>query len=69
MGVISWDGKYGREYMRPLLELTDSNVRSRFVQLMYTPEGKRIIEKLWQETLEELRFANVQGILEDMKRM
>ncbi|KAJ9633402.1 hypothetical protein H2204_007119 [Knufia peltigerae] len=40
-----------------------------FVQLMYTPEGKRIIEKLWQETLEELRFANVQGILEDMKRM
>lgn len=31
--------------------------------LMYTPEGKQTTERLWEETLEELRFANVRDIL------
>lgn len=51
-----------------LKNITDSTCWHRFVDLMYTPEGKQIIERLWQETLAELGFAGVQGILEGMKR-
>ncbi|CAI7650702.1 unnamed protein product [Penicillium pancosmium] len=34
--------------------------------LLYTVEGENIKERLWQETLEELRFVNVNGILESL---
>ncbi|KIW20329.1 hypothetical protein PV08_00904 [Exophiala spinifera] len=40
-----------------------------FVPLMYTSEGKQVIDKVWRETMEELSFANVQGILDEMKPM
>lgn len=33
---------------------------------MYTTEGKAITARLWEETLEELEFAGVRGILESM---
>jgi len=36
---------------------------------LYTPEGKQIIERLWQETVEELSFADVQGILDSLKKI
>ena len=40
----------------------------RFVSLLYTPEGKQVAEKLWSETLNELRFTNVEGILASMEK-
>jgi hypothetical protein len=36
---------------------------------MYTPEGKQATERLWQETIAELSFADVQGILDSMKKV
>jgi hypothetical protein len=35
----------------------------RLAQIIYTAEGKKISEQLWKETMEELAFANVKGIL------
>ncbi|KAL4916377.1 hypothetical protein BDW62DRAFT_218736 [Aspergillus aurantiobrunneus] len=34
-----------------------------FPKVLYTPEGKRAGDKLWEETLAELEWANVRGIL------
>ncbi|KIW92280.1 uncharacterized protein Z519_07264 [Cladophialophora bantiana CBS 173.52] len=39
-----------------------------FATMLYTPEGKDVIEKLWRETMDELSFANVQLVLESMRR-
>ncbi|KAE8342847.1 hypothetical protein BDV24DRAFT_173547 [Aspergillus arachidicola] len=39
-----------------------------FATVLYTPEGKQIIEKLWDETMAELKFADVKGILRSMNR-
>ena len=47
--------------------VTDSCL-CRFVSLLYTPEGQQVAEKLWRETLHELRFANVEGILASMEK-
>jgi hypothetical protein len=33
---------------------------------MYQPEGRQLAKKLYEETLEELSFAGVQGITNDM---
>jgi hypothetical protein len=41
----------------------------RFVGLLYTPEGKEIAEKLWQETVAELAYADMQGILDSLKKI
>ena len=30
---------------------------------MYTPEGQKITERLWEETISELEFAEVSSIL------
>ncbi|KAH7397774.1 hypothetical protein BKA64DRAFT_753442 [Cadophora sp. MPI-SDFR-AT-0126] len=38
-----------------------------FPALLYTPEGKVLIERVWEETLNELDFAGVRHILESMK--
>ncbi|KAJ4371240.1 hypothetical protein N0V83_004457 [Neocucurbitaria cava] len=40
-----------------------------FAPLLYTPEGKQIIERLWEETMTELSFADVQGVLDSLKRV
>ncbi|KAF2636853.1 putative short-chain dehydrogenase/reductase family protein [Massarina eburnea CBS 473.64] len=37
-----------------------------FHDLMYTPEGKKATERLWAETLEELRFAHVSEVLKSV---
>ncbi|KAL9621952.1 MAG: hypothetical protein Q9160_003614 [Pyrenula sp. 1 TL-2023] len=38
-----------------------------FAAFLYTSEGKVVTERLWQETLNELDFAGVRGILDSMK--
>ena len=35
--------------------------------MLYTPEGQQIAQRLWDETMQELSFANAEGILKDMK--
>jgi hypothetical protein len=37
-----------------------------FPKIMHTPEGKRATEKLWEETMTELEFANARGVLSSM---
>ncbi|KAE8379170.1 hypothetical protein BDV26DRAFT_291486 [Aspergillus bertholletiae] len=39
-----------------------------FATILYTPEGKQATERLWEETMAELKFADAQGILQSMKR-
>ncbi|CAO2650220.1 Nn.00g015120.m01.CDS01 [Neocucurbitaria sp. VM-36] len=39
-----------------------------FHAMMYTQEGKRTTERLWDETLAELEFASVRQILDSMRR-
>ncbi|KAI1390319.1 NAD(P)-binding protein [Hypoxylon trugodes] len=36
---------------------------------LYTPEGRDAADKLWRETMDELSFAGVSGILESMKKL
>jgi hypothetical protein len=35
---------------------------------MYTEVGRRMTAKLWEETVEELRFARVESRLEEIKK-
>jgi hypothetical protein len=52
----------------PADELTESELMmGRFPKLMYTEEGKKCMERLWNETMEELKFANVKDILASIK--
>jgi hypothetical protein len=39
----------------------------RFSAMLYTPEGKAITQRIWDETLAEFAFADVRGILDHMK--
>jgi hypothetical protein len=49
-------------------ELTESELmRGRFPKLMYTEEGKKCMERLWDETMDELKFANAKDILASIK--
>lgn len=34
---------------------------------MYTPEGRTVTARIWEETLEELEFVGIRGILELIK--
>ena len=34
--------------------------------MMYTPEGKKTMAQLWEETLKELEFAKAKEILESI---
>ncbi|RDW81823.1 hypothetical protein BP6252_02935 [Coleophoma cylindrospora] len=34
-----------------------------FNNILYTPEGKLLVEKVWKETMDELAFADIQEIL------
>ena len=36
--------------------------------MMYTPEGKDVTKRLWEETLDELRFAGVKDILSSLEK-
>ncbi|CAK7205283.1 hypothetical protein SEUCBS139899_008052 [Sporothrix eucalyptigena] len=39
-----------------------------FAKFAYTAKGKENIEVLWQETLEEFKFANVESILKSLQK-
>jgi hypothetical protein len=43
-------------------------VQRRFAAFVYTPEGESIREHLWKETMGEFEFAEVQGILDNLKK-
>ena len=62
-------------------ELADPSVRSpcflnqfrflakashRFAAFLYTPEGKVVTKRIWEETLAELDFAGVRAILDSV---
>ncbi|KAK0720988.1 hypothetical protein B0H67DRAFT_600314 [Lasiosphaeris hirsuta] len=38
-----------------------------FPAMLYTPEGRVVTQKVWDETLAELEFAGVRGILDSMR--
>ncbi|CZR52829.1 related to short-chain dehydrogenase/reductase family protein, putative [Phialocephala subalpina] len=38
-----------------------------FAKMVYEPEGKGVIDRLWEETLDELEFAGVKGILKELE--
>ncbi|KAK4220799.1 NAD(P)-binding protein [Podospora fimiseda] len=40
-----------------------------FGVLLYTVEGREVVERVWEETLRELGFANVRGVLVGMRRV
>lgn len=42
-------------------------MKFRFAAILYTLEGKVLIQRIWEETLAELEFAGVRRILEPMK--
>lgn len=44
-----------------------ANASRRFASLLYTPEGKVITQRVWDETLAELDFAGVRDILDSMR--
>ncbi|KAH8660056.1 putative short-chain dehydrogenase/reductase family protein [Xylariales sp. PMI_506] len=39
-----------------------------YAPIMYTPQGKEATERVWQETMEELKSFDIQHILESLKR-
>ena len=44
-----------------------ANKTRRFASVLYTPEGQKLIDKVWNETLAELSFANVEAIVRGMR--
>ena len=40
----------------------------RFPPLLYTDEGKGVMQRLWEETLDELQFADAGGIIKSMQK-
>jgi hypothetical protein len=42
----------------------DTNLAYSWPKTMYTNQGRQMGERLWEETLEELRFAGVKEKLE-----
>jgi hypothetical protein len=43
------------------------NRSRRFAAFLYTPEGKVVTKRVWEETLAELDFAGVRDILNHMR--
>ncbi|KAJ5400562.1 Short-chain dehydrogenase/reductase SDR [Penicillium sp. CMV-2018d] len=39
-----------------------------FHPMMYEPGGKQVTERLWKETMQELSFANAQGVIDSMHK-
>jgi hypothetical protein len=42
-------------------------LHARLATFYYTPDGKTTMDVIWDETLKELSFANVAGIVASMK--
>ena len=47
--------------------LTDSDSNKRLATFYYTPDGKTAKKQIWDETMKELSFANVEEIVASMK--
>lgn len=45
-----------------------ANYEIRYRDILYTEEGKRVEDRIWEETMEELNFAGASKILQEMKR-
>ncbi|KAK3348779.1 putative short-chain dehydrogenase [Lasiosphaeria hispida] len=58
---------HGEETHGQYLGLNEKRVKP-MVPIFYTEEGKEIVQRLWDETLEELSFANVKQIIEDIDK-
>jgi hypothetical protein len=50
-----------------LMVLTGTNINCRLATFYYTADGKAAKEQIWEETLRELSFANVEDIVTSMK--
>ena len=44
-----------------------AKVDYRFAAFLYTPEGKVVTQRVWDETLAELDFAHVRHALDSMR--
>ncbi|XDG05858.1 hypothetical protein ABKA04_005473 [Annulohypoxylon sp. FPYF3050] len=62
-GIIDAAVKHGQESHGQYLE--DGKVQP-FAPLVYKPDGVRIAEQLWKETIEELAFANAADIINSL---
>lgn len=40
----------------------------RYPKLCYTPEGRDLKKRLWEETMEELNFVGASKIMADLKK-
>ena len=45
-----------------------ANASRRFAAYLYTPEGKVVTQRCWDETMAELEFADVRTILNSMRK-
>lgn len=50
-----------------LMTFPGTKTNYRLATFYYTAEGKTAQEQIWEETLEELSFANVENIVTSMK--
>jgi hypothetical protein len=50
-----------------LMILTGTETNCRLATFYYTADGKTAKEQIWEETMEELSFANVEDIVASMK--
>lgn len=39
----------------------------RFAEIVYQPEGQKLLDVVWEETMAEYSFAGVNNILESLK--
>ena len=39
----------------------------KFNSILYTPDGKELMEKVWQDTIDGLAFADVRGMVNTIK--
>lgn len=70
MVVSSWTGRSIRKYRydRQSLAFLLTMDECRFTKLVYLPEGKPIIDTLWDETMAEYAFAGAPDILNKCKK-
>jgi hypothetical protein len=69
MVVSSWTGRSIRRYRHhgQSLAFLLTEDECRFTKLVYLPEGKPIIDTVWDETMKEYEFAGAREILNKCK--
>lgn len=71
MDASAWTGIFIRKFTAALTKqviLLIYYLSYRFTNLVYLPEGKSIIDTLWEETMTEFDFAGAREILETFKQ-